>query len=71
MKYLISSFLAEDTFMPEMHLRQPPTGQIYLHGIFMVHSHDIFPEYLEKVPYDIPVNIPKQSSRNIEYRNIP
>ena len=25
-----------------------PTGQIYVRGIFVKHSHDIFPEYSEK-----------------------
>ena len=33
--------------------------------LFVEHSHDIFPEYLEKVPYEIPRNIPKQCSMNI------
>ena len=36
-----------------------PTEQIYVRGIFVEQSHDIFPEYLEKVPYEIPGNIPK------------
>ena len=36
-----------------------PTRQIYVCGIFVEHFHDIFPEYLEKVPYKIPGNIPK------------
>ena len=36
-----------------------PTGQIYARGIFLEHSHDIFPEYLEKVSYEIPGNILK------------
>ena len=36
-----------------------PTGQMYVRGIFVEHSHDIFPEYSEKVPYEIPGNIPK------------
>ena len=31
-----------------------PTGQIYVRVIFVEHSYDIFPEYLEKVPYEIP-----------------
>ena len=35
-----------------------PTGQIYVRGI-REHSHDIFPEYSENVPYEIPGNIPK------------
>ena len=47
-----------------------PTWQIYVRGIFMEHSHDIFPEYSEKVTYEIPGNIAKYYSRNIEYRNI-
>ena len=28
-------------------------------GTFVEHFHEIFPEYSEKVPYEIPVNIPK------------
>ena len=36
-----------------------PTGQIYFRGIFVEHSHDTFPEYSEKFPYEIPGNIPK------------
>ena len=36
-----------------------PTGQIYVRGIFVEHSHDIFPENSEKVPYEIPGNILK------------
>ena len=36
-----------------------PTGQIYVPGIFVEHSPDIFPEYSEKVPYEIPENTPK------------
>ena len=35
-----------------------PPGK-YMFGIFKEHSHDIFPEYSEKVPYEIPGNIPK------------
>ena len=35
-----------------------PTGQIHIHVIFVEHSHDIFPECSEKVPYQIPGNIP-------------
>ena len=35
-----------------------PTGQVYVRGIFVEHSHDIFPEYSENVPYEIPGNIP-------------
>ena len=44
---------------------------MYVRGIFVKHSHDIFPEYPEKVPYEIPKNIPKKCTGNIEYRNIP
>ena len=44
---------------------------MYVRGIFVKHSHNIFPEYPEKVPYEIPKNIPKKCSGNIEYRNIP
>ena len=36
----------------------------------MEHSHDTFPEYLEIVCYEIPENIPKQCSKNIEYIEI-
>ena len=36
-----------------------PTGQMYVCEIFVEHSHDIFPEYSEKVPYENPGNIPK------------
>ena len=36
-----------------------PTGEVYVRGIFVEHSHDIFPEYLEKVPYEILGNIHK------------
>ena len=36
-----------------------PTRQIYVRGIFVEHSHDIFPKYSEKVPCEIPGNIPK------------
>ena len=33
-------------------------------------SHDIFLEYSEKDPYEIPGNIPWEMSGNVEYRNI-
>ena len=36
-----------------------PTRQIHVRGIFAKHPHDIFPEYSERVPYEIPGNIPK------------
>ena len=36
-----------------------PTGQIYVRVIFVEHSRDIFAVYSEKVPYEIPGNIPK------------
>ena len=36
-----------------------PTGQIYVRGIFVEHSHEIFPVYSENIPYEIPGNIPK------------
>ena len=35
------------------------TGQISVRGILVEHSHDIFLVYSEKVPYEIPANIPK------------
>ena len=36
-----------------------PTWQIYVCGIFVEYSHDIFPRYSGKVPYGITGNIPK------------
>ena len=36
-----------------------PIGQINVRGIFVDHSHEIFPIYSEKVPYENPRNIPK------------
>ena len=36
-----------------------PTGQIYVRGIFVEHSLEIFPVYSEKIPNEIPGNIPK------------
>ena len=36
-----------------------PTGKIYVCWIFVEHSHDIFLEYSEKVPYEISGNILK------------
>ena len=48
-----------------------PTGQIYVRGIFVENSHDIFPKYSQKGPYKIPWNYPKQCSGKIEYRNTP
>ena len=52
-----------------------PTGQIYVRGILVEHSYDIFPEYSEKVPYEIPGNIPKKMFREhwiLKYsRNVP
>ena len=47
------------------------TGQIYVRGIFVEHSHDIFPEYLENVPYEFWAILPEECSGNIEYTNIP
>ena len=47
------------------------TGPIYVCGIFVEHSYDIFPEYLAKVPYETPENILKWCSGNIEHRSIP
>ena len=35
-----------------------PNRQIYVRGIFVEHSHDTFLEHAEKVPYEIPGNIP-------------
>ena len=34
-----------------------PIRQIYVRGIFVEHSHDIFSKYSETVPYEIPGNI--------------
>ena len=36
-----------------------PIGQMYARVILVEYYHDIFPEYLEKVVYQIPGNIPK------------
>ena len=36
-----------------------PTGQIYVCGIFVEHSQEIFSVYSEKIPNEIPGNIPK------------
>ena len=36
-----------------------PTKQIDVPEIFVEYFHDIFPEYLVRVPYEIPENIPK------------
>ena len=36
-----------------------PTGQIHVCEILVEHSHEIFPVYSEKVPYENPENIPK------------
>ena len=36
-----------------------PTGQMYVRKIFVEHSHEIFPEYSEKVTNENPGNIPK------------
>ena len=36
-----------------------PTKQIDVREIFVKYFHDIFPEYLVRVPYEIPENIPK------------
>ena len=33
--------------------------RIYAHGIFVEHSHEIFPVYSGKVPHEIQENIPK------------
>ena len=36
-----------------------PTKQIDVREIFVEYFHDIFPEHLVRVPYEIPENIPK------------
>ena len=36
-----------------------PIGQICICGMFAEHSYDIFPEYSEKAPHEIPGSIPK------------
>ena len=36
-----------------------PAKQIDVREIFVEYFHDIFPEYLVRVPYEIPENIPK------------
>ena len=38
-------------------LKTRPTGQLYVRGIFVEHSHYIFAEYSENVPYEIAGNI--------------
>ena len=40
-------------------MKNVPKGQIYVRGIFVEHSHDIFPEYSRNIRYEIPRNIPK------------
>ena len=46
-----------------------PNGEICICGIFVEYSHEYFPEYLEKVPYEVSGNIPNKCSGNIEYSN--
>ena len=61
-------------FTPRKAEQPLSAGQIYVRGMFMEHSHDIFPEYLEKVHKEILGNIPKNVPRilNIEYTlNVP
>ena len=36
-----------------------PTEQIYVRGVFVGHSLEIFPVYSEKILNEIPGNIPK------------
>ena len=50
--------------------KSQPTGQIYVRGIFVEHSLEIFPVYSEKIPSENLRNIPKKCSENIEYSNI-
>ena len=50
----ISNFIDFNNFNE---LTLHPIGQIYVRGIFVEHSHDIFPEYSENVSYEIPGNI--------------
>ena len=49
-------------FFTALVFRLCPTGQIYVRGIFVEHSHNIFPEYLEKFPMKFrgifPNNVP-------------
>ena len=47
------------------------TGEIYVYGIFVEHSHEIFQVHSESIPNETLGNITKQCSGNIEYRNIP
>ena len=48
-----------DESLASLTQKNESTGQIYVRGIFVEHPHDIFPEYSEKVPYQIPGNILK------------
>ena len=36
-----------------------PTRQIYVRGVFVEHSHEIFPVFSENIPNEIPENVPK------------
>ena len=40
-------------------LKRLSTGQIYVRGIFVEHSLEIFPVYSEKIPNEISGNISK------------
>ena len=55
--HIVSSKFIDFNSFNELTLHH--TGQIYVRGIFVENSHDIFPEYSEKVSYEIPGNIPK------------
>ena len=35
-------------------MKNVPKGQIYVRGIFVEHSHDIFPEYSRNIRYNFP-----------------
>ena len=39
--------------------KKSPTGQMYVRGIIVEHSHKIFPADSEKIHSEIPGNIPK------------
>ena len=49
------SFFAFHGIIHEINLIAITTGQIYVCGIFVEHSHEIFPVYLEKLSNIYPV----------------
>ena len=55
----MSCLSQEKEYVVDISTLKQRTRQIHVCGIFVEHSHDVFPEYLENVPYEIPGNIPK------------